>query len=328
MTMDTVTSAAARPRVPAPRGVNPARARATVRALMQVDPLPVRALTAPLLVLPEGMESGMLPGAEPLSAVPATVRRWADLGIRGVKIFAYGDRRDPRASAAVEPGNRMLRAIAAVRAAAPDMVVTTEVCGCSWTDHGECALLTADGRVDREATNALMAAMAIAHAEQGADVVSPTAMLDGSVRAVRDALTAAGWPDVGVCPNLAVHTSLYGPFKELMGTNPGRGDRRGFQLEPGRADRDILTQADRWLAEGADALTVQPVLTCMDLLVRLREHVRVPLIAYSTSGEYPALVALGAEGRVEYHAALLRAGADLVLTYAAEHVAQTLRGPA
>ncbi len=295
---------------------------------MQVERLHVRVVTAPLLVIPEDLDGTMLPGAVTVSAIPATVRRWADLGIRGVKVFTYGDPRDSQATGAVAAGNRMLRAITAIKAAAPSMVVTTEVCGCSWTDHGECALLDDAGRVDRGATYALMAAMAVAHAEHGADVVSPTAMLDGSVRSVRDALTAAGWSDVGVCPNLAMVTTLYGPFKKMMGTNPARGHRRGFQLEPGHADRDILTQADQWLAEGADALTVQPVLTCMDLLVRLRDHVRVPLIAYSTSGEYQALQMLGAEGLMEYHEALLRAGADLVLTYAAEQLARTLRGPA
>ncbi len=293
---------------------------------MEVDRLHVRAVTAPLLVIPEDLDGAMLPGAVAVSAIPAAVRRWADLGIGGVKVFTYGDPRDSHATGAVAPGNRMLRAITAIKDAAPSVVVTTEVCGCSWTDHGECALLDGAGRVDREATYALMAAMALAHAEHGADVVSPTAMLDGSVRAVRDALTGAGWSDVGVCPNLAMVTSLYGPFKKMMGTDPARGHRRGFQLEPGRAERDILTQADQWLAEGADALTVQPVLTCMDLLVRLRDHVRVPLVAYSTSGEYQALQVLGIEGLMEYHAALLRAGADLVLTYAAEQLARILRG--
>lgn len=295
---------------------------------MERPRLHVRDLTAPLLVLPEDLDGAGLPGAVPLSAVADTVGRWAALGIRAVKVFAYGDRRDATASAALQPGNRMLAAIAEVKAAEPQMVVTTEVCGCSWTDHGECGLLNAEGGLDREATYALMAGMAVAHAEQGADVVSPTAMIDGSVRAVRDALTDSGWPEVGVCPNLAVHTSLYGPFKQLMGTDPGRGHRRGFQLEPGRAERDIIRQTDRWLAEGADSLTVQPVLTCIDLLVKVRAHVQVPVIAYSTSGEYAALSTLGAEGLLEYHAGLVRAGADLILTYAAEQVARTLQGAA
>ncbi len=320
-----LTTPAPRPRQPlAVTGVNPGRARHAVRALLQRPGLHVRDLTAPLLVLPDGAAPASLPGALPLAAVADTVRRWADMGICGVKVFAFGDRRDPAASAAVSPGNRMVTAVEKVKATVPDMVVTTEVCACSWTDHGECCLLTVDGDVDHDRTLRLMADMAVQHADAGADVVSPTAMLDGSVAAVRTTLTDHGHRDVGVCPNLAVHTTLYGPFKTLMGTNPGRGHRRGFQLEPGRASRDIINQADRWLAEGADSLTVQPVLSCVDLLVRVRDHVRVPVIAYSTSGEYAALTQLGDDGLAEYHAGLKRAGADLILTYAAERVARHL----
>lgn len=267
-----------------PDGVEPGRARQTVRDLYDRPGLVPRDLTAPLLVHPDGRQAAALPGSVELGEVAATVRRWAELGIRGVKVFAFGSPRDAAASAATLPGNLMCAAVSEVKAAAPEVVVTTEVCGCSWTDHGECAILD-EGRIDLPATHELMAAMAVLHARAGADVVSPTAMLAGSVGAVRAALNEAGLPDVGVCPNIALHTSLYGPFKAAMGTNPGRGHRRGLQLEPGRADRDALTQADLWLSEGADSLTVQPVLTAVDVLVRLRAHTRVPLIAYSTSGE-------------------------------------------
>jgi porphobilinogen synthase len=276
-----------------------------------------------MLVQLNNLQAADLPGAVALADVAATARRWTALGIRAVKIFAYGTPRDATASAATSPGNLMCAAVTEVKTATPQMVVTTEVCGCSWTDHGECAILRGN-RIDLTATYDLMARMAVMHAKSGADVVSPTAMLAGSVRAVRAALDEAGLPDVGVCPNIALHTSLYGPFKQLMATNPSRGHRRGLQLEPGRADRDALTQADRWLAEGADSLTLQPALTAIDVLVRLRGHTRVPLIAYSTSGEHAGLTALGIDGMVEYHAALKRAGADLILSFAAEKVAQAL----
>lgn len=180
------------------------------------------------------------------------------------------------------------------------------------------------GGIDLEATFALMRQMAVQHAEAGADVVSPTAMLDGSIRAVRSALDDAGMRDVGVNPNLAIHTTLYGPFKTLMNTNPAAGHRRGLQLEPGRAERDTLVQARRWIAEGADSLTLQPVMTAVDVLTRLRDDQDVPLVAYSTSGEWPALRALGTDGMVEYAAGLKRAGADSILTFAAEQVAAHL----
>lgn len=307
-----------------PEGVEPGRARAVVRELFERPGLVARDLTAPLLVHPDSPQGVDLPNVVGLGQVGASVRRLAGLGMRGVKVFAYGTPRDATASAATAAGNLMCQAVAEVKAAAPEIVVTTEVCGCSWTDHGECAILDQRGRIDLADTFDLMGTMAVLHAQAGADVVSPTAMLAGSVRAVRHALDRAGLPDVGVCPNIAVHTALYGPFKQVMGTNPGRGHRRGLQLEPGRADRDALTQADRWLAEGADSLTVQPVLTCVDVLTRLRAHTRVPLVAYSTSGEYAALAALSDAAVVEYHAALKRAGADLVLSFAAERVAHAL----
>lgn len=321
-------TAPTRPLVPAadPQGVNPSRARQAVRNLYARPALAPADLSAPLLVLP-GSQSpgpGPLPGAVPLGDVPQTVERWARLGIRGVKVFAYGHDRDAKGSAAYAPGNRMVRAIAAVKDTVPDMAVTTEVCGCSWTDHGQCTLRTLGGDIDLTATFHLMSQMALLHAEAGADVVSPTAMLDGSVRTVRNALDDAGRRDVGVNPNLAIHTTLYGPFKELMQTNPVTGNRRGLQIEPGRADRDTLVQAHRWISEGADSLTLQPVMTAVDVLTRLHDSQNVPLVAYSTSGEWPALRALGTEGMTEFTAMLKRTGADSILTFAAEQVATYL----
>ncbi|MGW3398750.1 hypothetical protein [Streptomyces hydrogenans] len=310
---------------PTPDGINPSRARDVVRALYNRPPLTAADLSAPLLSLPDGASSkASLPGAVRSSDVPATVVRWAGLGIRGVKVFAFGHDRDGNATGATAPGNRMVRTIQAVKEAAPTTAVTTEVCGCSWTDHGQCVLRTDAGDIDLEATYRLMGTMAVMHAESGADCVSPTAMLDGSIRAVRQALDAAGHRDVGVNPNLAIHTGLYGPFKSLMQTDPRSGHRRGLQLEPGRAQQDTLLQARRWIAEGADSLTLQPVMTTGDVLVRLRDDQKVPLVAYSTSGEWAALNALGTAGMVEYLAMLVRAGADQVLTFAAEAVAEHL----
>ncbi|MFB8402238.1 hypothetical protein [Streptomyces sp. NPDC055912] len=310
---------------PTPDGINPSRARDVVRALYSRPPLTAADLSAPLLCLPDGDEGqGSLPGSVQLSDVPATATRWAELGINGTKLFAFGHDRDSRASGAITPGNRMIRTIEAVKQAAPTMAVTTEVCGCSWTDHGQCVLRTDAGEIDLEATYNLMGTMAVMHAEAGADVVSPTAMLDGSINAVRQALDDEGHRDVGVNPNLAIHTTLYGPFKALMQTDPRAGHRRGLQLEPGRAQQDTILQARRWTAEGADSLTLQPVMTTGDVLVRLRDDQRVPIVAYSTSGEWAALQALGPAGMTEYLAMLVRSGADQVLTFAAQTVAEHL----
>ncbi|MEV7162502.1 hypothetical protein AB0N79_12425 [Streptomyces microflavus] len=308
-----------------PDGINPSRARSAVRALYTRPALTAGDLSAPLLVLPDGHSgAGSLPGAVHLSDVRRTVTRWSGLGIGGVKVFALGHDRDSAGTAAVSADNLMVQAVSAIGVAAPDLAVTTEVCGCSWTSNGECVLRTRAGGIDLDATYRLMGEMAVQHAEAGADVVSPTAMLDGSVRAVRAALDDGGLRDVGVNPNLAIHTTLYGPFKALMATDPAAGHRRGLQLEPGRAQRDTVVQARRWIAEGADSLTLQPVMTAVDVLVRLRADQEAPLVAYSTSGEWPALRELGSEGMTEYLAMLRRAGADHVLTFAAEQVATYL----
>ncbi|MGW7100317.1 hypothetical protein [Streptomyces sp. NPDC054838] len=316
-------------RLPAfyPEGINPSRARAAVRNLYDHTPLGAHHLMAPLLALPDDhIGRGSLPGAVGISDVEATVAKWSELGIRGVKLFAWGgDARDEDASGAVQPTNLMIRAISAIKNSNPHLAVTTEVCGCSWTSHGECVLRTDDGDIDLDATYGLARTMAMQHADAGADVISPTAMLDGMITAVRERLNQGGHRAVGINPNLALHTSLYGPFKDLMGTNPASGNRLGLQLSAGgRAQRDTLIQAERWLAEGADSLTLQPVMTAVDVLVRLRDTTQVPLVAYSTSGEWAALQCLGSAGMTEYTASLKRAGADSILTYAAATVAAYL----
>jgi porphobilinogen synthase len=306
-------------------GVNPSRARPAVRNLYTRPAFTAADLSAPLLVFPDGHTGrGGLPGTVVLSDVGRTVTRWGGHGIRGLKLFVLGHDRDARGSAAVAPGNLMVRAIAAAKNAAPQMAVTTEVCGCSWISSGQCVVRTDTGTIDLEATYHLMRRMAVQHGEAGADVVSPTAMVDGSVCAVRAALDSAGLPDIGVNPNLAIHSVLYGPFKTLMDTNPEAGHRRGLQLEAGRADRDTLLQARRWITEGADSLTLQPVMTAVDVLTRLRVDQEAPIVAYSTSGEWAALQTLGDAGIAEYIAMLKRAGADQVLTFAAERVAKYL----
>ncbi|MGV9690667.1 hypothetical protein ACWDUX_16315 [Streptomyces sp. NPDC003444] len=216
------------------------------------------------------------------------------LGLRGLELFAFGRDRSPKADEALDPENLMVRAVRSIKSTVPDMVDTTEVCGCAWTSYG------------------------------GADAVSPTAMLDGSVRAVRDALAGVGHHSVGVSPNIALHTELYGPFKRVMRTGPARGNRRGFPLEPHRARRQALARARRREAEGADSLCPQPAMTAVDVLTSVRAATDARVIAHSTSGEYAALKTLGPRGAAECLGSLKRAGADLVPTFAAEDVATHL----
>jgi porphobilinogen synthase len=287
------------------------------------DLAPAR-LSAPLLVLPAGALGGDLPGVVDEHDLPAAAARAAGLGLGGVKVFVVGHDHDEHASAATRPGNRMVEAVRAIKQAAPDLAVTTEVCGCSWTSSRECVLRTGDGRIDLSATYDLMGHMAVLHARAGADAVSPTAMLDGSIRAVRAALDEAEFRDVSVNPNVAVDGQLYEPFKELMGTQPAAGRRTGLQLDPARLQQASLACADRWLGEGADSLTLQPVMTNADAVAELAAHATAPIVAYSTSGEWAALEGLPGAVMLDYHRMLFRLGAAHVLSYAAWTIAETL----
>lgn len=309
-----------------PEGINPGRARGAIRRrLYDREDLAPSRLSAPLLVRPDGHTTGVLPGEVDLAELEQEARRLAGLGLGGVKVFVTGHDRDAHASGAKATGNRMLRAVETIKAAAPELAITTEVCGCSWTTSHECVLRGRDGRIDLYGTYELMGEMAVLHARAGADVVSPTAMLDGSIQAVRRALDADGWRDVSVNPNIAVDTALYEPFKEVMGTQPASGRRRGLQIDPGRLVPDATACADRWLAEGADTLTLQPVMTNTDALAALGVRSPAPVVAYSTSGEWAALRDLPERVALDYHRMLFRLGAAHVLTFAAAAIAHTLQ---
>jgi porphobilinogen synthase len=311
-------------RVPS-QGINPSRARPAIRRLYQRARLAPSQLSAPLLVRRDLDVAGLLPGQTTLEYLPAEAKRLARLGLGGVKVFVLGHGRDERASGALAPDNHMVQAVHAIKDAAPELAVTTEVCGCSWTTSRECVLRTTDGEIDLPVTLDLMQSMAVAHADAGADAVSPTAMLDGSIRAVRAALDHGGHADVSVNPNIAVHTSLYGPFKQVMRTDPVAGNRLGLQLDAGRLPDAALQTATRWEREGADALTLQPVMTQIDTLAALTARTSLPVTAYSTSGEWAGLRAIGPAAALEYHQMLIRSGADHILTYLADQVALALQ---
>jgi porphobilinogen synthase len=242
-----------------------------------------------------------------------------------VKLFAYVEEKSPDARMAVLPQNPISAAVRAIRAAVPDMVIATEVCGCAWTDHGECVLLDTDRRTEYEATLDLMARMSVVHAHAGADLVGPAAVLDGSVRAIREALDSAGFPEVAITPSIIYDSTLFGIYKSAMGTDPGRGHRRGFQIDPCHLGQ-ALDQAARWLTEGADSLLVQPAMTSVDVVCRLRQTTNVPITAFSVSGEDWLFSNAPDATYLEYTRALRRAGADLVMTYGAARLARALNG--
>lgn len=307
-------------------GVNPLRARSRMQQLLHRDLLTPADLVAPILVQPDHRDPARyrsLPGAVAVSEIADYAEELSAAGVRACRVLVYGEHKTRDAADALKPDNLMIDAIQCIRNAVADMVIATEVCGCAWTDSGECVLLDSRGHTDIDGTYELMARMSVLHAQAGADIVGPAAVLDGSVQAIRFELDEAGFTDVSVTPSVIFDSAMFGVYKSAMNTDPGRGNRRGFQIDasqPGQA----LDQAVRWIYEGADGLLVQPAMTSIDLLSQLRGMTRAPLTAFSVSGEDQLFAAAPIAVQLEYARALKRAGADLILTYGALRLARAL----
>ena len=239
-------------------------------------------------------------------------------------LFAVPTVRDATGTAAVDPDGILNRAIAVARdAAAGRLVVMADLCLDEFTDHGHCGVLAEDGTVDNDATLAVYRRMGLAQAEAGADVLGLSGMMDGQVAAVRDALDAAGRTDVVILAYAAKYASaFYGPFRDAVESEL-QGDRRTYQMNPANA-REGLLEAALDEAEGADILMVKPALPYLDVLAEVAANSAVPVAAYHVSGEYAQIEAAAANGWLDRRAAhleavtaIVRAGADVVLTYAA-----------
>ena len=265
-----------------------------------------------------------------------TVRRWADKGLRAVLLFGIPDAKDAVGSQAWNDEAAVQRLTGEIKRAIPEMVVITDVCLCEYTDHGHCGTLAAraDGRqeVDNDATLESLSSVAVSHARAGADIVAPSAMMDGQVLAIRSALDEAGFERTAILAYaVKFASSLYGPFRDAAESPPQFGDRRGYQMDY-RAGRQAALEADADAAEGADMLMVKPALAYLDVIADVRRRSALPLAAYHVSGEYAMLKAAAANGwldergaAIEITTAIKRAGADLIITYYAEQLADWLR---
>ncbi len=251
-------------------------------------------------------------------------------GVPAVILFGIPGRKDARGSEADRPGAVVQRAVEAVKAAAPALCVITDVCLCEYTDHGHCGIVE-NGEVRNDESLERLAATAVSHARAGADVVAPSDMMDGRVGAIRGALDAAGFPELPILSYAAKYASaFYGPFREAAESAPAFGDRRAYQMDPGNF-REALDEMRLDLEEGADALMVKPALPYLDVLAEARRRFDVPLAAYHVSGEYAMIRAAEQRGWIdgprvleEALLAIKRAGADLILTYAALDLARRL----
>ncbi len=277
-------------------------------------------------------EVGPMPGVFQLSLdrlIPE-IGEVAELGIPGVLLFGIPARKDDLGTEAYEANGIVQEAVRVIKKTVPELLVFTDVCLCEYTEHGHCGIVV-DGRVDNDSTLELLARMAVSHAEAGADVVAPSAMMDGQVRAIRQALDQHGFRDTPIMAYSAKYASaFYGPFRVAAQSAPQFGDRRAYQMEPANA-REALREIELDINEGADIVMVKPALAYLDVLAAARRQFACPLAAYNVSGEY-SMVKAAAEhewidGRrvtLEILTAIKRAGADIIISYHAKEVAQWL----
>jgi porphobilinogen synthase len=277
-----------------------------------------------------------MPGVNRYSVdqVVLEAKRIADLRIPAVILFGVPAEKDARGSGADRADGIVQRATRAIADAVPSLCVITDVCLCEYTSHGHCGLLTgsADHReVDNDPSLERLASTAVSHARAGASIVAPSDMMDGRVAAIRGALDANGFEQVSILAYSAKYASaFYGPFRDAAESAPEFGDRRGYQMDPANR-REALREMRLDLEEGADMLMVKPALAYLDILADARRTFDVPLAAYHVSGEYSMIKAAAERGWIDGDRAMeeslvsiKRAGADLILTYAAMELAERL----
>jgi porphobilinogen synthase len=319
--------------------VRPRRLRRTdaLRRMVRETTLSADHLVAPIFVTEEPASSDVpsMPGVRRFTLLDlrGEAQALAEAGVPAVLLFGVPEHKDAEGSGADASQGVIQRAVRVIKEIAPALLVITDVCLCEYTDHGHCGVLDAHGLPDNDLTLQRIARVAVSHAEAGADVVAPSGMMDGGVRAIRAALDRAGHVNVALMAYAVKYASaFYGPFRDAAAGAPTFGDRRTHQMDPANA-REALREAALDVAEGADVLMVKPAVAYLDVVGRLaRRHSGVPIAAYHVSGEYAMLKAAAAAGWLDERAAVLetllsirRAGADIVITYYAKDVARWLR---
>ncbi len=270
-----------------------------------------------------------------LDQLPGEAQELRRLTIPALLLFGLPAAKDPRGSEAYAADGIVQQAVRVLKDADPDLVVITDVCLCEYTDHGHCGVIGSTGEVENDPSVELLTATALSQAEAGADIVAPSDMMDGRVRAIRSALDASRLQEVAILAYAAKFASaFYGPFREAADSTPAFGDRHGYQLDPPNA-REALREIAQDIDEGADLVMVKPALPYLDLIRRARERFDRPLVAYNVSGEYAMLKAAAANGWLDEQNAVTevltgikRAGADLILTYHAKEMAHWLQSSA
>ena len=317
----------------------PRRTRASERwrRMVRETHLSADALVYPLFVIEgRGVRHAVesMPGIFQLSVDEAAAHAQAvqAAGVGAVLVFAAPAHKDAAASDARAAQGLAARAIGAIKAACPELIVWADVCLCGATDHGHCGHVTDEGTIDNDSSVRTLAQVALNYARAGADAVAPSDMMDGRVGAIRALLDENGHAATPIVAYAAKYaSSFYGPFREAAESAPAFGDRRSYQMDPANA-REALREVLLDVGEGADLVMVKPAGPYLDVIRRVRDAVTVPVVAYQVSGEYSLIKAAAARGWIDERAAILetltgirRAGADLIISYFAPEVAGWLR---
>jgi porphobilinogen synthase len=303
-----------------------------LRSLVRETRLDLDDFVFPLFVGPATEPNPDLPalGRHSVEDLVAEADEAARLGVRALLLFGIPEEKDEDGSGAWDEDGIVQRALRALRESNSGLVLLTDVCLCEYTSHGHCGVLDGED-VDNDATLELLTRTAVSHAAAGVDAVCPSDMMDGRVAAIRSGLDEHGFQETPIVSYAAKYASaFYGPFRDAADSTPAFGDRRGYQLDPANL-REALRECELDVAEGADVLLVKPALPNLDVLHAVRERFDLPVGAYNVSGEYAMLKAAAARGwlderqaALESLTAIVRAGADIVVSYWTKELARWL----
>lgn len=314
------------------QAIRPRRLRrnAAIRALVREHRIAPARLVQPLFVVENPTAAGpigSMPGIERYTVEGAVheARTLDALGLGSVLLFGIPEMKDAVATRNADPNGVVQRAAREIKAALPHMVVIADLCNCEYTDHGHCGILNERGDVANDATVEILVRTALSYARAGVDVVAPSDMMDGRVRAIREALDSEDFEEIAIMAYSAKYASaFYGPFREAAESTPQFGDRRTYQMDPANV-REAMRELALDVQEGADIVMVKPALAYLDVVRAARERFDVPIAVYNVSGEYSMLKAAALKGWIDEDRAVdemlvsfARAGADIVITYFAK----------
>ena len=305
----------------------------TMRALVREHRVEVAQLVQPLFIVENPAaagEIGSMPGVQRYTVGTAVqeVGVLEALGVRSVLLFGIPETKDAAASSNYDPNGVVQQAARAIKEAFPHVLIVADLCNCEYTDHGHCGIVDERGEVDNDATVDLLVRTALTYARAGVDVIAPSDMMDGRVKAIREALDAEGFEHVAIMAYSAKYASaFYGPFREAADSTPQFGDRRSYQMDPPN-EREAMREIALDIEEGADIVMVKPGLPYLDIVRAARERFDVPIAVYNVSGEYAMLKAAAQNGWIDEERAVdellvgfVRAGADVIITYFAKSYA-------